>query len=254
MLTDIIKLKVPHVNSQNSFNILLHVTILFLILSLFFRFYICGITTNMINKEIDHIISDSIKSSSSNIDQIKSKINSYKQVKNNLLAMHKTTNNKQQKKEISNKISDVKNIMNNLKILVPEFTEISNKNNMINEDIINNITNKINNNFSYDYYVNLFSKEDTSRKQLNDYVFFYTNIINSVLILTIILFGFYLRKTNSMGMNEMKLIFFENILTFACVGVVEYLFFTKVALKFIPAPPSTMYTSFVNSLKKHSIV
>jgi hypothetical protein len=253
MLTDIIKLKVPHVNSQNSFNILLHVTILFLILSLFFRFYICGITTNMINKEINHIISASIKSSGSKIDQIKSKINSYKQVKDNLLEMYKITTNEQQKKEISNKISDVKNIMNNLKILVPKFTELSNKN-MINQDTINSITNKIKNNFSYDYYVNIFSKQDPTRKQLNDYVFFYTNIINAVLILTIILFGFYLRKTNSMGMDEMKLIFFENILTFVCVGVVEYLFFTKIALKFIPAPPSTMYRSFVNSLKKHLIV
>lgn len=253
MITNIIKLKVPQVNSSNSFNILLHVTILFLILSLFFRFYICEITTNIINKEIDHIISDSIKSSSSNLDQIKSKINSYKEVKDNLLKQYDTINSQAEKTEIKNKLSGVKNAINNLKILVPQFIE-SPDNNMISKDAIFSFAKEFNNNFSYDYYYKLFSSQDTTRKEINNYVFFYMNIINSILILTLISFGFYLHKTNLMEIDEMKLIFFENILTFICVGVVEYLFFTKVALKFIPAPPSTIYTSFVNSLKKHTSI
>lgn len=250
MITDIIKLKEPRVNSPNSFNILLHVTILFIILSLFFRFYISNVTSNAVNKEIDHIIGTSIKNSSGKLDQIKLKIDSYKQVKNDLMSQYETTNDFNKKTELKNKISEVKNIMNNLKILIPQFNESFN-NKIIDENTINNLTNTINNNFSYDYYVKLFSNEDETRKQINNSLFFYINIINSLLIITLILFGFYLHKTNLMEIDEMKLIFLENILTFIFVGVVEYLFFTKVALNFIPAPPSTIYTSFVNSLNKH---
>jgi hypothetical protein len=166
MITDIIKLKMPHVNSSNSFNILLHVTILFLILSLFFRFYICGITTKMINKEIDHIISDGVKSSSGKLDEVKSKINNYKQVKDDLLKQFNMIQDVEQKKEIKNKIAGVKNIMNNLKMLVPQLSETTNKT-MFNLDTMNNFVNKVKGNFSYDYYVKLFSNQDETRKEIN---------------------------------------------------------------------------------------
>jgi hypothetical protein len=42
----------------------------------------------------------------------------------------------------------------------------------------------------------------------------------------------------------------ENVIIFACVGVIEYLFFTKVALKFVPAPPSLLVTSLINKFKE----
>jgi len=41
----------------------------------------------------------------------------------------------------------------------------------------------------------------------------------------------------------------ENIIIFICVGVVEFLFFTKIIIKYIPAYPSTLSNLFVNSLK-----
>lgn len=42
-----------------------------------------------------------------------------------------------------------------------------------------------------------------------------------------------------------------NLYTFILVGIIEYLFFTKVALKWIPTPPSLMITTIVNNMKKY---
>jgi len=41
----------------------------------------------------------------------------------------------------------------------------------------------------------------------------------------------------------------ENLIIFACVGLVEYYFFTRIALKFIPVEPSFISKQFMNSLK-----
>ena len=42
----------------------------------------------------------------------------------------------------------------------------------------------------------------------------------------------------------------ENIITFIFVGIVEYLFFTHIAFKYVPAPPSTMVTTIIDTFKK----
>lgn len=44
-------------------------------------------------------------------------------------------------------------------------------------------------------------------------------------------------------------IIIENIIVFAFVGVVEYLFFVNVAFKYIPTPPSVLITSLLNKFK-----
>lgn len=41
----------------------------------------------------------------------------------------------------------------------------------------------------------------------------------------------------------------ENMVVFAFVGVVEYLFFVNVAFKFVPAPPSLLVNSMVDQFK-----
>jgi hypothetical protein len=40
-----------------------------------------------------------------------------------------------------------------------------------------------------------------------------------------------------------------NLITFACVGIIEYLFFTNVAIKYVPTPPSTLVKSFYKNIK-----
>jgi hypothetical protein len=44
-------------------------------------------------------------------------------------------------------------------------------------------------------------------------------------------------------------ILIENSIVFAFVGMVEYIFFTTVAMKFVPAPPSLLVTSLINKFK-----
>lgn len=44
-------------------------------------------------------------------------------------------------------------------------------------------------------------------------------------------------------------ILLENLITFIFVGLVEFLFFTNIALKFVPAPPSLLISSFINKFK-----
>lgn len=41
----------------------------------------------------------------------------------------------------------------------------------------------------------------------------------------------------------------ENLITFAFIGIVEYLFFTRIAFKYVPAPPSTMVTTIIDTFK-----
>ena len=40
-----------------------------------------------------------------------------------------------------------------------------------------------------------------------------------------------------------------NAFIFTFIGIVEYMFFTKVALKYIPAPPSLMITSIITNIQ-----
>lgn len=42
----------------------------------------------------------------------------------------------------------------------------------------------------------------------------------------------------------------ENAITFLFVGIVEYTFFTFIAFKYIPSPPSTMLTIMIDAFKK----
>ena len=37
---------------------------------------------------------------------------------------------------------------------------------------------------------------------------------------------------------------------FVCIGIVEYVFFTRVALKFVPAPPSLLVNSLIKKFKE----
>jgi F0F1-type ATP synthase membrane subunit b/b' len=232
------------INSSLSFNILLHVTILFTILSLFFKYYITLVSSNAINKEVKHLIEENIKNIDPSLEQIKSKITQYKEMKNNLAQQYAALTDTDTKNEIQNKISEVTNKINNLKVLIPQFMDNDN------QAYITNITQNLTDNFSYEYYEKLFSEEDLTRQKVNNKIFLYINVVNVLLIMTLLFFGLYLIKTKSLDKDEMKTIVLENILTFMCVGIVEYLFFTKIILNFIPAPPSTIVTSLITSFKK----
>jgi len=42
----------------------------------------------------------------------------------------------------------------------------------------------------------------------------------------------------------------ENVIIFSIIGLIEFLFFTKIAMKFIPAPPSLMMKTAFDALKQ----
>lgn len=225
MIADLIKLKVPLVTSTLSFNILLHVTIFFTILSIFFTTYISKVTSNIINKEIKHIVIDIIDKS---INKNKNNLLENITLQNSLIEQFKNTDNIDKKIEITNKIKQTYDIINVLKDRVQPI-------------------------FPYDYYVNLFSKEDIIRKSINNEVFFYIKFTNILLFIFLILFTLYLVKTNALNTHQIKEICLENILTFIFVGILEFVFFNNVAMKYIPIKPSLLFTSFMDGLKNPNL-
>jgi hypothetical protein len=44
-------------------------------------------------------------------------------------------------------------------------------------------------------------------------------------------------------------ILLENTATFVLVGIIEFLFFTKIAMKYVPAPPTLMLKTIINTFK-----
>lgn len=45
-------------------------------------------------------------------------------------------------------------------------------------------------------------------------------------------------------------ILLENTATFILVGILEFLFFTRIAMKFVPAPPTLMLKTIINRFKE----
>lgn len=230
MITDLIKLKVPSVTSTLSFNILLHVTILFTILSIFFTTYVSKVTSNLINKEIKDIISDGIGKTSNEINNMKNTLLQNIELQNNLIEQFENTDNVDEQIEIKEQIKQTYDIINVLK-----------------DQVEGNDIKKI---LPYDYYANLFSKEDITRKSINNEVFFYIKFTNILLIVFLVLFALYLVNTKSINTHQIKEICLENILTFILVGAIEFIFFTNVAMKYIPTEPSLLFTSFFNNFRK----
>lgn len=43
----------------------------------------------------------------------------------------------------------------------------------------------------------------------------------------------------------------ENVIIFAFIGIVEFVFFTKVAIKYVPTPPSLLSKTIVDAIKRN---
>jgi hypothetical protein len=72
--------------------------------------------------------------------------------------------------------------------------------------------------------------------------------ISALLVFVVVIFmvlAFSCRKCTGAGA-----IVRENLITFLFVGGVEYLFFTHIASKYVPAPPSMMATTLVETFRK----
>ncbi len=134
---------------------------------------------------------------------------------------------------------------------ISELTSIHLNNELVSimKDNIKNSNYKILNSYYYDYYKNMYVDEDISKKEINERVFNLIYLILGILITLLVLFIIYLLGTESLVMMDVLSIFFENILTFMCIGGIEYMFFTNVASKYIPVKPSFVYNTLLSKIK-----
>lgn len=87
--------------------------------------------------------------------------------------------------------------------------------------------------------------------ELHNKWLFKTIVTSNVAYFIIVLLTIILLMYQCNQCIPIKDILIENVLTFICVGIVEYLFFTRVALKFIPSKPSLIVDTFFESLKEN---
>lgn len=73
----------------------------------------------------------------------------------------------------------------------------------------------------------------------------------TILLLLSICISIILTLTMDCGKNvPLKEILLENTFTFLFVGVIEFIFFTKIAIHYVPAPPTLMLKTIISTLKE----
>ena len=103
-----------------------------------------------------------------------------------------------------------------------------------------------------DELLNELSTSSTEITEHNKWITGVAIAIVSILTIGLIFYVNTLSKTCCKQMN-IGYIIKENIITFIFIGLVEYLFFTQVAFKYIPAPPSTLVNSLIDNFKESLI-
>ena len=68
-------------------------------------------------------------------------------------------------------------------------------------------------------------------------------------LLVIIILGISIVNYTCDRKLPIKDILIENIISFVLIGIVEFLFFTKIAFKYIPVPPSQLTKTLIESFK-----
>ena len=95
-----------------------------------------------------------------------------------------------------------------------------------------------------------YSKQDKFQKMNNSWVtesLIMTNLFLFILVVGSIFLMSYICDIN---INILEIIQI-NIFTFLGIGIVEYLFFTRVALDYVPTSPSLLFNSIISNTKKY---
>ena len=142
----------------------------------------------------------------------------------------------------------VKNIDNVVNTISRGKNNISNYKKNINK--LDDINILISDNFSLEYYSNIFMKEDIYKQKINKIVFKYMTCINVLLFIFLILFTSIMLKLNIITYSNIIHVIFENCITFFFVCIIEILFFVKIASKFIPSPPSAIFSFLLSNLQQ----
>jgi len=231
-------------NTPFYFNILIHSTLLFTFLYLFFTLYLSKFVKTVTNSELTHIIDEQI-SEKSFLNVFNNTMN--EQIDKNLFlnSLNNQINEQIDKNSLNNPINEQidKNSLDNT-MYASYYKQI---NKYI--DTKNSFLNKFINQNNVSYYKNIFSKEPTNLKLINKGVFDKLFQILILIYIIVILVGIYMYSTGNITLFEIGGILLENIILFIFIGAFEYLFFSNIASKFIPILPSEAYKLVYKNLQ-----
>ena len=143
--------------------------------------------------------------------------------------------------DINNAIVNYNNAINNMNNnILPQINNIN----------LQNSLSQINDNFSYDYYYDVYSKNDSNREHINNIVFSNIKFTCCILIIITFVFALSLYMFGNLTGTNIKHVIIENIITFIFVGIFEIAFFTKIILYYSAVTPSLFYSSIINKLKQ----
>ena len=99
-----------------------------------------------------------------------------------------------------------------------------------------------------DKFIKIYQQPDTYVSEHNKWVerSAYYMIFGGLFILITIIVILYFNCNQCTPIWDILL---ENIIVFTFVGIFEYMFFVKVAFKYVPAPPSLLVNSLLNKFK-----
>jgi hypothetical protein len=257
--------KIPFNYSKLSLDVILHIVILFTILSWFFMLFISKITYSYINNKLSKIISDNLTNVLYKSDNRNEPVMPGSYITNIITDTINNNVSDTMIDFIKNQINDQINsnpVINNLNTingsLITDLLQSSNteikkqiqiKINNINSQI-SVIINKTIADFPYTYYVNIFKEQDTFGQSVNKNLFTNIKLFNGLLVIFLIFYICISLVSGSLTPGDVSHIFIENIITFIFVGGIEYWFFMNVAFKFVPAPPSLIFIDLFSSLKE----
>ena len=216
-------------------NVGIHVLILFCILGCLFMYYISIIESDSLNGEIIHQIHSIPMPTSMQLPL---------PLQGSLSSIAKDYN-----LNIPN--SEQSSTQNTLNALAKDYN-LNLPNTNINTNNNNDIYSK-NPLFPIDFIKQIkqiYSKPDKLRTTYNNWLFKAIKMTMAglfIFIVTVVVILLY----DCNQCIEIKRILLENLFAFAFIGIFEVLFFTKVALKYIPAVPSVLINSFFDSIKKN---
>ena len=204
-------------------DIALHVFILFFFLTNFFVFYISKLTVDAFEHELGALIEDAIKKSKKMLNP--TEIDLYKKVIKNIpLDTIIKLSDDNSKKSIAESIAKLD--QNALKNFTPEDKA-----------------------GLFDTFIKMYSKPNKEVSENNKWLYKILAVSNGFL-LAIIITSIVMIKLTCNQCVPIKYILIENLLIFLFVGIVEFLFFTQIAFKYIPIQPSMMINTFIDKLKK----
>lgn len=103
---------------------------------------------------------------------------------------------------------------------------------------------------NFDNLINYYDDPTKDYTVNNKWLSVVTIIVNVSMLLLIVVAYVFVRKSCNQCVPIGSIIK-ENLIIFGFIGIVEFMFFKHIAIKFIPVKPSVLVKSAIDSVKKH---